>query len=213
MSLIDRQFLTRLMKLDLIINIKKMSTIINIRRLNIKQHNVSEYVRLFIYLSESKDTALIIKEVHIINDLSVNVLLEMNILKLENIVLDLSRNMLIINSYNSLKMSISTCIKLTKIDTIIVSKTRKVIASHIDMKISIQTRRKSLRQLSVDRDFIFEPAQHDSLSICTHIVDHTMSNILIRNDIDYLVILSRRIRLRKVVKYETQECYAVDANT
>ena len=96
-------------------------------------------------MSKSKNTALIIKEIHIINDLSVNILFEMNILKSENIVLDLSRNILIINSYNSLEMSISTCIKLTKIDTIIVNKTRKIIVSYIDMRISIQTRRKSLR--------------------------------------------------------------------
>ena len=213
MSLIDRQFLTRLMKLDLIIDIKKMSTIINVRGLSIKQHDASEYVRFSMYLPESKDTALITREVHIVNDLSVNVLLGMDILKSEDIVLDLPRDVLIIGSCNSLEMSISTCIKLTRIDTAIVSKTRKVIAPHIDMKVFVQTRRKPLRQLSADRDFIFEPAQHGSLSVCAHIVDHIMSDILVRNDTDHPVILPRRTRLGKVVKYEAQGCYAVDANT
>ena len=96
-------------------------------------------------MSENKSTALIIKKVYLINDLSVNILLEMNILKLENIVFNFLRNIFIIDSYNSLEISISTYVKLIKIDIIIINKIRKMIVFYIVMKISIQTRRKLLR--------------------------------------------------------------------
>ena len=78
------------------------------------------------------------------------------------------------------------------------------------MRIPVKARRKSLRNLSADREFIFEPAQHDSLSVCAHVVDNTMSEIVVRNDSDQPIILPKRTKLGKIVEYEAGGCYAVD---
>ena len=64
------------MKTNLILKIKKMFTFIIIRNLNINQHGVSEYAFIFIYLSKNKDTTLITRKIHIINNLNVKTLIE-----------------------------------------------------------------------------------------------------------------------------------------
>ena len=52
-------------------------------------------------------------------------------------ILNLSRDMLVIDSCDSLKVSISICNKKVRIDTTIFNKIRRVIVSYIDMKVSI----------------------------------------------------------------------------
>ena len=212
MSLIDRQFLKKLMDLGLVVDIKKMPTPMRVRGLGTRQHDASEYTCISMYLPGSKGTAMITREVHIVDNLSANVLIGIDIMKPEGMVLDLPRDVLVVGSCEGLEVPISTCTKPSRVDTAIFSKTRKVIAPHTDIKVLVQARRKPLRDLPADRDFIFEPAQHDSLSVCAHIVDHTMSEILVRNDTDQPITLPKRTKLGRVVEYEAQGCYAVEAD-
>ena len=76
----------------------------------------------------------------------------------------------------------------------------------------MQARRKPLQNLSADRDFIFEPTEHEFLSVCAYVVDRFMSEVLVRNDSDQSVILFKRFKLGKVIEYEAGGCYAVDAD-
>ena len=103
MSLIDRVFLKQLINEGLYINIKRTSSI-KIRELNIKEHNVCEYVIILMYIlsSSGEKITLIRQEIHIVDDLSVKALIEIDIIKLESIVLDTSKNLIVIDSYNSL---------------------------------------------------------------------------------------------------------------
>ena len=68
-SLIDRAFFDQIIKKDdLYIDIKKIF-LIKIRELNIKKHNVCEYIIIFIYLfNKSGNIALIRRKIHIINN-------------------------------------------------------------------------------------------------------------------------------------------------
>ena len=77
------------MQVELIINIKKISILIIIRELDINQHNISEYISILIYLLNSKGTTLIFRKFYIINYLNAKTLININIIKLESIVLDL----------------------------------------------------------------------------------------------------------------------------
>ena len=79
-------------------------------------------------------------------------------MKPEGIVLNLPRDVLIVNFCEGLEIPIFTCTKLLRIDIAIFSKTRKVIAPYTGIKVLVQARRKPLRDLLVDRDFIFELA-------------------------------------------------------
>lgn len=211
MSLIDRNFLKQLIEEGLIVDIQKMPTPMKVRGLGTNQHDASEYARIAIYLpgSEGKGTALITREVHIVDNLSANILIGIDIMKPEGMVLDLGRDTMTIGSCQHLEVPISTRTKDTPTELAIFNQTRKVIAPHTDMRVPVKARRKPLHKLPADRDFIFEPSEQDALLVCAHVVDHTMSEIIVRNESDHPVILPKRTRLGKVVEYEAGGCYVV----
>ena len=66
---------------------------------------------MLIYLLESKNTIFITRKVYIINNLSVKALIKINIIKSKDIILDLLRDILIINFYKKLEVSITIYIK------------------------------------------------------------------------------------------------------
>ena len=61
--------------------------------------------------------------------------------------------------------------------------------------------------LPFNRDLIFKSKQLDTLTLLTYVVDYNISHIIIRNDISHSVILSRHIRLNKVLKYEAKNYF------
>ena len=87
----------------------------------------------------------------------------------------------------------------------------KVVAPHTDIRIPVKIRRKPLH-LPADRDFIFEPVQHDLLSVCAHVVDSTMSEVLVGNDSDQAVVLPKRTRLGKLVEHEANGSHVADSD-
>ena len=81
---------------------------------------------------------LIKREIYIVNNLSAKVLIGIDIIKLESIILDISKNIMIINSYNSLEVLILIIIKGTYTNTIVISKVRYAISIYSFMTISIE---------------------------------------------------------------------------
>ena len=81
--------------LDNNISIKKMSTVINIKGINNKKHNASEYIRLKLFFHKLADIALIEREFHIVDNLTVIALIDINIIKSKRITLDFDNNVAI----------------------------------------------------------------------------------------------------------------------
>ena len=86
--------------------IKKISTVINIKGINNKKYNVSEYIRLKLFFYELADIALIEREFHIVDDLTITVLIDIDIIKLKRITLDFGNNTAIFGYYNNTSISI-----------------------------------------------------------------------------------------------------------
>ena len=96
------------MKIFSRILLKKIASLITIREIEINTYNTSEYIRLKIYLLEKNknNITLIKREFYVINNLTIKVLININIIKLEEIVIDIVRNLIIIDLYKNLKISI-----------------------------------------------------------------------------------------------------------
>ena len=87
MSLINRTFLS---ENHSIAKIKKISTLIIIREINSNKYEASEYIKIKIYLSnKNKKTILIEREFYIIDNLTAKALIEIDIIKSKEIILDL----------------------------------------------------------------------------------------------------------------------------
>ena len=93
-SLIDRKFLLEVFPN---IVIKKISTFIIMRGIDVNMHNINEYIRLQMYLSNKNDIAKIEREFYIVDNLAVKALTNINIIKPKNIILDIGKNVMIID--------------------------------------------------------------------------------------------------------------------
>lgn len=108
MSLMNRKFLRKRLS-D--IQIHSTVTKTNVRKIDTELHDTSNYVLLNLYLSEEfkKNAALThfqIK-VHLIDDLKTNVLIDMNIMRSEQMTLDFHRKTMIISTCNDFTTSVT----------------------------------------------------------------------------------------------------------
>ena len=103
-NFIDKKFL---LKISLKIVIKKMFFLIIIRELNINTYNISEYIKLYIYLFDKNDIILIKREFHIVENFTIKALIDINIIKLKRIILNMRKNIIIIDFYQNIEIFIT----------------------------------------------------------------------------------------------------------
>ena len=207
MSLIDRAFLKQIMAEGGVkIEIKRMSSPIKVRGLGTKEHDACEYAVIPMYIpGKDNKVALIRREIHIVDDLSAKALIGIDIMKPEGIILDTNKDLVAIGSCDSLQVPMSTVAKGPRTDAVIVSKARYAVPAHSFLTVPIEP-----IDLPQDRDLIFEPDQLDALTLSAHIVDHNLSQVIVRNDTDLPITLPRHLRLGKVLEYEAEGCFQVD---
>ena len=114
------------------------------RSLDIKKYNIYEYALIPIYITikgEKVNDKIVFlrREFYIIDNLSIKVLIGINIMKLEDIILDINRDLIIIDSYNFIKVSISIVVKGSRIDTIVINKARYIISIYFFLTIFIKS--------------------------------------------------------------------------
>lgn len=207
MSLINRAFLKQIIiEGDIQIEIKRMASPIKVRGLGTKEHDAHEYTIVPMYIpTNDNKIALIRREIHIVNNLSAKALIKINIMKPEGIILDTNKDLIIIDSYNSLKTPICIITKGSRTNAAILSKAQYAVPTHTFMTIPIKD-----VELPQDRDLIFEPKQLDALTLSAHIVDHNLTHIVVRNDTNLPATLPRHTRLDKVLEYEATRCFQID---
>ena len=77
-----------------------MFILIIIKNINNKKHNVNEYIKIKIYLSNKNDViALIKRKLYIVDNLIIKTFIEIDIIKFKNIVFNLEYNIIKINVY------------------------------------------------------------------------------------------------------------------
>lgn len=208
-SLVDRTFLLQQVPNA---EILKMPMPIRVRGIGDKKHNASHYTKLQMYLPATNGaTALIKREVHIVDNLSANTLISVNILKPEGMIIDLDKNLIIIQSCQNLEVPIKASGKGSRTNTTVFSQAHIVVAPHTNKRIQITGPRHRALRLPTNRDLIFKPEKLDSLSVYAHVVDCHISHIFIRNDTNEAIKLPRNVKLGHVTEYEAAECFPVKA--
>ena len=188
-------------------SIRTMTFFITIRGLDVNKHSTNKYVIIFMYFSSiNKDEnfvkTLIIREIHLIENLKANVLIDNDILNSEKFDIFISTssayiescNVIILIFVNNRSSSRTISIHATK-TMIISSKSEQTIFIH---KISLS-----------NRHYIFESA-NANFSIYSHIVDTTTNVILIRNDENRLIKIFRNFHLNKLIKLDYFNVYLID---
>ena len=74
------------------------------RGIDVNMYNVNEYIRLQMYLFDKNDIIKIKKEFHIVDDLAIKTFVDINIMKLKDIIFDIKKNVIIIESYKNIQI-------------------------------------------------------------------------------------------------------------
>ncbi len=202
--MIDRKFLSNSIS-DLQIQIMKF--LISIKDVNNKLINTNEFAIVSIHLNELANEklaiAVLIIEVHLVNQLNVKMLVEMNVISSKRIILNLHHQWMIIKSCQDLMININSKVHLH-------SNTRRIIQAQKSINLSSELTTLVFiffneRSLSDDWDFLFESQYSQNLrhddNIFAHIVNVKLSFIQIQNATKSLITLSRKIKLDFIIKY------------
>ena len=213
MFMIDRNYLCKMIsKYKSKIRITDSST--KVRNIEASVIVFSEFIILNMniskFLHERLITERITENFHIVEDLSVKILIEMNIIGLERMKIDF-RNLMIESCENmSVELSAINSDDL-KVKRVVMSTKNMIIFSHINQFVPATIKEK-FKKLS-DRNYAFHSTQNNRFDfdddILFHIVNANFFCIHVRNITNNSVVIFRRNRLKTLQKYENDDCYLI----
>ena len=180
--------------------IKKMITFIFVRELNINKHMFDEYVIIDMYFSEknkNKNAVMIkiIREAHLINDLKVNMLIDNDCIEFEKIVVNLADDTAHIDNCDVI---VVVNVKTSRIIMQISIHARKIVIVFSQSEIAISVH---YTIIFSDRNFLFE-LEELNLTLYAHLVNAETRSIIVRNDEDKTVHLSRNCRVDRMTEVD-----------
>ena len=181
------------------ISIRTMTSSIIVNELETTKHFTNKYVIVSMYFSDKNQndkstTALITKEIHLVDNLKTNIFIENDILESEKFDVFISTSSAHIESCDII-ISIFVRNRSTSRIASVHSTKIMIISSQIEQIVRIH-------KISLsERDYIFESADVNFF-IYSHLIDITIDVILIRNDNDKEIKISRNFRLSKLVELD-----------
>ena len=135
-------------------------------------------------------TVIVERKLYIVDDLLAKALIGIDIIKPERIIVDLGNDVIRIGAYNNIEVPIIAIIRGPRTSATVYSSKLTIILALSNVAVLIIRLKRKLK-LPDDRDLIFELRILDTLSVYTYIVDYNISKILVRNNINKPITLSR----------------------
>ena len=148
-------------------------------------------MKLDLYLSANHDRTVIIHhEIHIVNELKVNMLIETDILISEQIDMFLSQCKAVIESCENVELNINVTTLLNQINCLLLLNNQITISAYDSIIVQI----KPLQELLTDCNLLFK-LKCKLADIYISIIDHTLTSIKVRNVSDKAMIISHHTSL------------------
>ena len=177
----------------------------------------SKYVNLIVFIFKIlRDRSTIeqfCRQVHIVNHLKTNMLIDLNILKFEKINLLYDKFVIIIENCKKMTISIKIAFFNTQINNIVRVFANIVIS--FKFFVIIVTRFREITKLSRDRNFVFLLYNQifnrfeNEKKILNYIVDVNMCIVQVNNIIDQSIIIEKNSRFETIQNYVEKKCYIV----
>jgi hypothetical protein len=192
--------------------IRRMTTLLNVRGLDINKHETSKYVIVIIYFlrksREKKSVREVIRrEIHLMNDLKANMLIDNDILEPEEIFIDEVNSKATIFSCDDMIISIEIrTLSKDIINKILHARSITIISAYSMISISIHN-----INLFFDRNFLFEP-ENVNVSLFAHAIDNFTRSIIAKNEFNYLIKIARNDRLDTITEIQYSNAFHADQN-
>ena len=201
--LVDREFFKRQTSN---ISIRTMIISISIRDLDTTQHWFNDYVIIFIYFSNKKNEivvkAMITREIHLIDNLKINMLIENDFMKSKKIDINVTKEIAHIDSCDVI-VALNVKISRIIVHTSIHARKTIIVFSHIEIVLSIH-----FTTIFANRDFLFE-SKNLNLSLYVHLTNVEFKNIVVKNDNDKFVHISRNCRVERMIELDFSNAYVI----
>lgn len=171
-------------------------------------HKCQKFVQLDLFISEwltsdSKITMIyVVWDVHLINDLWANLLINMNIIELKWISMNILTWKIIIEECCNMLVELNISSWKNHTHQVIWFTVKTVILLQSIYQITVKTESQSL---SENRDLIFYLSYWKTFK---HIVDTNISFVHIQNDLSIIITLLHHTHLNIISEYEEEDCYA-----
>lgn len=155
----------------------------------------------------------IIKKIHLVNNLKINMLININILVSKCMILNMNQRIILIDSCRNITIKINVMFKKnSNAKRVVLAKFKIVILSQTLMNIFILVQQAN--QLFNDWKLIFELCYNHDLNqsndLYTYIVNANLSFVQLKNVTDRHIIIQHHARLKKIVKFSEKECFLVN---
>ena len=195
-TIIDRPFLK---EQAFNAHIRIMATPLIVRGLGIIKHRINEYALILIYIYGKDDVidervrACFIREVHIVDDLKVNILIGNDIGGSEDIIVFIGGRTAHIGS-----CGVTVSLEVRTIGAVVAKSVhlRKtiVISSRAELSVKIH------HLIVLNKEYLFESEEILNLTAYAHLVDASIKAVLLRNESDIPVQVPRNYRLGRITE-------------
>jgi hypothetical protein len=202
--LTNKQFvLKRLLK----IHIHLMISSLTIRNIEANVHEIKKYVNFSKYLSSKNDSTRLIeihREMHLVKELKVNMLIDNDILKSKDIIIDVQHKKTTIRSCDNLTIEIKIHQRESFVRRNVINQFVNIISSEAYVKISYK-----MKNLFSNRDFLFESSSEVSIFIYAHVINARITDVIVRNESAKSMKISRNFKLKVAQKIQYDDCFHV----
>ena len=131
-------------------------------------------------------------------------LVDIDVLVSEEIIMNLFRKIVVVDSCKNTEISLTIMTKLTnQINHIILTKQYTVVLLQSNLIVTVFQ-----SDLSHNCDSLFElNCRHADISVYVYIIDYVMTEVHVYNDENVSLIILHKFRMNQVVKYEAEDCY------
>jgi hypothetical protein len=192
--------------------VRRMTTSLNVRELDINKHETSEYIIAFIYFKEKITQKKVVRDVierkiHLIDNFKVNMFIDNDILDFERIIIDEINNKVIISSCSDMIISIEIRIFVKEmINKKVHVRTTTIISFLSMMFIFIHN-----ANLFKNRDFFFE-FNDVNIFLYAYAIDFFIIFIMIKNDSLNVIKILRNSRLETIIEIQYSNAFHVSTN-
>ena len=181
---------------------------ITMRNLNSVKNSIHKYACCLMYFFETdkNDQAIfveIIKEMHLINNLKINLLINNDILKLEFIDIFISINTTFIENCDVIISNLLKSKSFSQTKAVHATKSINIL-SHSKFAISIH------KIVVLERDHSFEFKEIANFVVYAHLIDNDIKAVLVRNDDNKLIQISRNFRLKNLIEIDFSNALHID---
>ena len=187
---------------------------IRIRNIDTIWHDIFEYVMIDFYIFEvtvanTFDKTHFIREIHLIDNLSIKIFIDVNVITSKEMIIDVDRQTVTINNCDvTTKLHVISRDK--RVNRVIKFLKQLIISSHTHITISIKIREQTL---STNRDYFFHSLKNSRLKakddFFAHIIDVNLIVVQVRNSTNQSITIFRNFKLEKLNDYDEKDCFLI----